>query len=108
MLATSDGRTFAVAARLAVPVRYPAVAALGSQLWVFGGQTPAGITDAIQRVDLATGKTAVAGRLPSALAYATGMTVDGNIYVAGGQAAAAASGSGLAGPSAVLATRRRC
>jgi hypothetical protein len=104
VLATADGRTFAVAARLAVPVRYPAVAALGSQLWVFGGQTPAGITDAIQRVDLATGKTAVAGHLPSALAYATGMTVDGHIYVAGGQTAPATSGSGLAGPSAALTT----
>ena len=101
VLVTSDGRKFAVAAKLPVPVRYPAVAALGSQIWVFGGQTPAGITDAIQRVDLATGKAAVAGRLPSALAHATGMTVAGHIYVAGGQIA---SGPGLASPSAALTT----
>ncbi len=101
VLVTSDGRRFAVAAKLPVPVRYPAVAALGSQIWVFGGQTPAGITDAIQRVDLATGKAAVAGRLPSALAHATGMTVAGHIYVAGGQIA---SGPGLASPSAALTT----
>ena len=104
VLVTSDGRSFAVAARLAVPVRYPAVAALGSQLFVFGGQTPAGTTDAIQRVDLATGKTAVTGHLPSALVYATAVTMDGQIYVAGGQTATATSGSGLARPSSALTT----
>ena len=40
VLATADGRHFRTVARLPVPVRYPAVAALGGQIWVFGGQTP--------------------------------------------------------------------
>ena len=53
VLATRDGRHFTVAARLAVPVRYPAVAVLGSQIWVFGGQTSHGITNDIQRISLA-------------------------------------------------------
>jgi len=58
VLATTDGRHFTVAARLAVPVRYPAVALLGSQIWVFGGQTSHGVTNDIQR------STARAGRPP--------------------------------------------
>jgi hypothetical protein len=49
VLATPDGRRFAVAARLPVPVRYPAVAVLGRQIWVFGGQTSHGITNDIHR-----------------------------------------------------------
>ena len=52
VLATPDGRRFTVAARLPVPVRYPAVAVLGRQIWVFGGQTSHGITNDIQRISL--------------------------------------------------------
>jgi hypothetical protein len=85
VLATSDGRGFTVAARLPVPVRYPAVAALGSRIWVFGGQTPSGLTNVIQQVDTATGKATVAGRLPTPLAHAAGFTLGGRLYVAGGQ-----------------------
>jgi DNA-binding beta-propeller fold protein YncE len=103
VLATADGRRFSVAARLPVPVRYPAVAALGSRIWVFGGQTPAGITDAIQQVDTSTGRATVVGRLPTPLAYASGFTLGGRVYVAGGQIAAAGR-SGVAGPSAAQRT----
>jgi hypothetical protein len=104
VLATADGRSFSVAARLPVPVRYPAVAALGSQIWVFGGQTPGGITGAIQRIDLSTGKAAVAGRLPAPLTAAAGFTLGGRIYIAGGQTAPATGRSGLASPTATLTT----
>ena len=52
MLATTDGRHYRTVARLPVPVRYPAVAALGHQIWVFGGQTPAGLTSDVQRIAL--------------------------------------------------------
>jgi hypothetical protein len=38
VLATTDGRTFTKVAALPVPVRYPAVAALGGKVFVFGGQ----------------------------------------------------------------------
>ena len=37
VLATTDGRTFRNVATLKVPVRYPAVAALGGKIFVFGG-----------------------------------------------------------------------
>jgi hypothetical protein len=51
VLATRDGLHFRVAARLPVPVRYAAMAAAGGLIWVFGGQTAAGPTDVIQRID---------------------------------------------------------
>ncbi len=41
VLATTDGRHFRVAARLPVPVRYAATAAVSGLIWVFGG-TPGG------------------------------------------------------------------
>ena len=107
VLATGDGRRFRVAARLPVPVRYPAVAALGSRIWVFGGQTRSGVTSVIQRVDPATGKATVAGQLPAPLAHAAGFTLGGRIFVAGGQTAPSAGRSGTASPSARLSTSNR-
>ena len=125
VLATSDGRRFTVVARLLVPVRYPAVAALGRQIWVFGGQTRAGITSDIQRITLprtssastspasasqagvspARGSAAVAGRLPRPMTAGSAFTLGGRLYVAGGQIAAPArAGQAMASPSARLAT----
>ena len=46
VLATTDGQHFRVAARLPVPVRYAGTAAAGGMIWVFGGQTAGGATDA--------------------------------------------------------------
>ena len=50
VLASTDGRHFRTVARLPVPVRDPAVAALGDQIWVFGGQAATGPVSDIQRV----------------------------------------------------------
>ena len=107
VLATGDGRRFRVAARLPVPVRYPAVAALGSRIWVFGGQTRSGVTSVIQRVDPATGNATVAGQLPVPLAHAAGFTLGGRIFVAGGQTAPSAGRSGTASRPARLSTSNR-
>ncbi len=125
VLATSDGRRFTVVARLPVPVRYPAVAALGRQIWVFGGQTAAGITSDIQRITLpsaspastspasasqtgvspAQGSAAVVGRLPRPMTAGSAFALGGRLYVAGGRIAAPASaGQAMASPSARLAT----
>ena len=84
VLATADGQHFRVAARLAVPVRYAASAIADGRIWVFGGQTAAGPTDVIQRIDPVTGAAAVAGHLPRAVQGATVLGLQGRIFVAGG------------------------
>ncbi len=84
VLATRDGQRFRVAARLPVPVRYAATAAAGGLIWVFGGQTASGATDAIQRIDPASGAAAVAGHLPRPVQGAAALSLGGRIYVAGG------------------------
>ncbi|MBO0866875.1 MAG: hypothetical protein J2P16_17585, partial [Mycobacterium sp.] len=92
VLATDDGRTFHVVTDLAVPVRYPAVAAQGGELYVFGGEGMSGNGHdmaAIQRVDITHGRTTVVGQLPFPLTGAAAFTLHGQIYVAGGQSTAA-------------------
>jgi N-acetylneuraminic acid mutarotase len=92
VLATRDGRHFRVAARLQVPVRYAAVAGDGGEIWMFGGQTPSGATNDMQRISPATGQATVAGHLlPAPLQGAAAIVLDGQIYVAGGVAAGATS-----------------
>ena len=91
VLATRDGRHFRVAARLPVPVRYAAVAAVGAEIWVFGGQTRSGATSAIQRISPAAGQATVVGHLLAPLQGAAAMVLDGQVYLAGGVAAGATS-----------------
>ena len=88
VLATGNGRTFRAVARLPVPVRYAAVAGAGRDIYVFGGQTTAGPSRVIQRVNLDTGRATVVGRLPAPVTGATAFTLAGRIFVAGGQAGA--------------------
>jgi hypothetical protein len=102
VLATGDGHHFRTAARLPVPVRYAAVAALGTQIWVFGGQTANGPTSAVQRIDTGTGRASVVGQLPQPVEGASAVTLGGQVYVAGGQVA---TGPG-AGASPALTTSR--
>ncbi len=92
VLATTDGTHFSTAADLKVPVRYPAVTALGTAIFSFGGQTGGAgtavvATAAIQEIDPATHSARVVGALPQALYGAAAFALDGHIYVAGGQTA---------------------
>lgn len=87
--ATRDGRRFTVVAHLPQPVRYPAVAALGADVYAFGGLISGGeytgdFTNDIQRIDLRTGSARVIGHLPSPVAHAMAATVAGRVYVIGG------------------------
>ena len=89
--ATHDGRHFTVVAHLSQPVRYPAVAALGSDVYTFGGLISGGeydgdFSDDIQRIDLATGSVRIIGHLPTPLAHAMAAAVGGRIYLLGGSA----------------------
>jgi hypothetical protein len=95
VLATTDGRTFSAVASLGVPVRYPAVAAAGRYIYVFGGQSvgpgtsSAPVAD-IQRIDPASHHTSVVGQLPYPLEAAAAVNLGGNIYLAGGERPGAA------------------
>ena len=85
VLATTDGSHFRDVAALAVPVRYPAVAVLGRRIYVVGGQSASGApVDTVQVVDPASHTASVVGRLPLPLAGAVAATLDGTVYVAGG------------------------
>ncbi|HMD46843.1 MAG TPA: PQQ-binding-like beta-propeller repeat protein [Acidimicrobiales bacterium] len=93
VLATTNGRTFTTVASLPVPVRYPAVAALGRTIFVFGGQAVGGAgqpVNVIQAVDPLGHRARVVGHLPEPLEGAAAMTVGGHIYVAGGVTSSAA------------------
>ena len=90
ILATTNGVSFRPVARLAIPVRYAAVAAVGSTLWVVGGVTSTSEggttdTDAVQKVDPVTGQVTIAGRLPQPLSHATALLLGGQIFVLGGR-----------------------
>jgi len=96
VLATANGRTFTKVAALQIPVRYPAVAALGGKVFVFGGQAITGPhagapVDAIQAVDPVRHTAAIIGHLPEPLAGAAAVTVGGELFVAGGESSAAHS-----------------
>ena len=91
VLSTTDGVRFSTTARIPVPVRYPAVAALDARVYAFGGQTAAGgggavtATADIQVIDPASRSAKVVGALPQPLYGAAAFVIDGHLYVAGGQ-----------------------
>jgi N-acetylneuraminic acid mutarotase len=87
--ATRDGRHFSVVAQLPQAVRYPAVAALGADIYAFGGLISGGeysgtFTNDIQRIDLRTGRAHIIGHLSTPLAHAMAATAGGRIYLLGG------------------------
>ncbi len=92
VLATTDGLHYADVARLAVAVRYPAVAALGGKIYVFGGQASNGQpVRTVQAVDPLSHKVVVVGQLPVPLSGAVAVDLGGTIYLAGGDSPAGTS-----------------
>ena len=89
VLATTDARTFTTVADLPVPVRYPAVAAIGGQIYAFGGEGLASgqPVNTIQRIDPARHTATRAGDLPVHLTGAAAVTLGSQIYLAGGNTA---------------------
>lgn len=92
VLATTDGRTFHAVARLKQGVRYPAVAALGGAIYVFGGElatTEGTSTGAqsrlVQRIDPSSGRTRNIGKLPWGIGHAMAFALNGRLYLAGGR-----------------------
>ncbi|MGE5291408.1 MAG: hypothetical protein ACM3ML_30245 [Micromonosporaceae bacterium] len=85
VLATRDGRSFTAVANLPIAVRYAALAVVGHNLWLFGGEKGGTPVSAIQRVDLSTHTATVAGHLPAPVGEATAVVIDGHVYIAGGR-----------------------
>jgi outer membrane protein assembly factor BamB len=82
---TTDGRSYRPVAALPVPVRYPALAVLGSQIYVFGGLLANGRpNNSVQLVDPAGRTARVVGHLPKALDGAAAGVLGGTVYLAGG------------------------
>jgi hypothetical protein len=99
VLATADGKQFSVVASLPVPVRYPAVAALGGKIFVLGGEAITGAgaggpVDTVQVVDPVQRTAHEIGHLSHALMGAAAVVLGGHIFVAGGVAAPTGSASG--------------
>ena len=87
VLATPDGSSFTQVAKLPVPARYLAVAALGGRIFAFGGLTAGGAaSDAIREVNPKAGTARVVGHLPQAVSHANALVLGGSIYVLGGEA----------------------
>jgi len=85
VLATTDGVTFRVAARLPLGVRYPAVAAAGTVIYVFGGESAGSPTAAVEAIDVRSGRARLVGHLPEARAEASAFSIGGALFVAGGR-----------------------
>jgi N-acetylneuraminic acid mutarotase len=92
VIATTDGRSYRPVVALPVPVRYPALAVLGSRIYVFGGLrangNPSGV---VQLVQPGTRTARVVGRLPVPLDGAAAGVLGDTIYLAGGRTAAGAT-----------------
>jgi N-acetylneuraminic acid mutarotase len=89
VLATDDGAHVRVVGRLAVAVRYPAVAVVDGALYVIGGATSGGEdagtdTNVVERVDLQTGNATVIAQLPYTLSHASAAVIGGAVYIVGG------------------------
>lgn len=84
VLATDDGRVFTTVAELVMPVRYPAVAALGPEVLVAGGMAAGRATDLVQGVDPGRGSAEIIGKLPFPLQGAAAFALAGQLWIAGG------------------------
>ncbi len=89
VVATTDGRSYRNVVALPVPIRYPALAALGSRIYVFGGLEANGRpSGAVQLLDPERRTARVVGRLPVPLSAAAAGVLGGTIYLVGGRTAA--------------------
>jgi hypothetical protein len=104
VLATSDGQHFVTVASLPVPVLFPAVAAVGNRLYVFGGVAVTGAeagrpVNTIQVVDLKTHKVTATGRLPEPLTASAAVVLGHDVLLAGGDTTSGGAGTSTTGPA---------
>jgi hypothetical protein len=85
---TSDGTSFSVAGQIATVERYPAIAVVGTTIYLFGGLVAGGeyngtFSATVQSFDVATRQGHVVGQLPVPLAHARAAVLDGPLLVFG-------------------------
>ena len=80
------GATWHDAGTLTQPVRYPAIAVIGTAAYLFGGVTTTNGTDttAIQRYDPKTHTTSVIAQLPAPLSHTSAITFGNVVFLLGG------------------------
>ncbi len=89
VLSTTNGKVFDNVGELKIPVRYAAVASVGSNIYIFGGEQIGGAnsgvpTNVIQMINTQKKSIKVIGTLPLPLEGASAFNLGGNIYIAGG------------------------
>jgi len=99
VLSVANGNKVVVIGHLAVPVRYPGVAALGDTIYVFGGEEVLGAnagepTSIVQTINIKSGSSSVITHLPVALAGTEAVSSGGHIIVCGGDESVNSSGMG--------------
>ncbi len=84
VLRLGPGDRTTVVARLPAGVRYAGVAALGDAIYVAGGVTTGGPSDAVYRVDIARHRVSRIANLPRPVAHAPLVTSAGALWLVGG------------------------
>ena len=89
ILATADGSSFHVVGKLVTPVRAPALAAVGTTVYVFGGvisgpDSNGTFSPGVQSYNISTGLSKTVGTLPAPLAHARAVALGDQVYVLGG------------------------
>jgi hypothetical protein len=85
IVAWRPGRRPTVVARVPEGLRYAGVTVAGGGLFVLGGVTPAGPSNAIYRFDLATRRVRRIGTLPHPTEHTNAVTLGSTIYLIGGR-----------------------
>ena len=85
---TTDGRHFRLVAMLPIGLRYPAVAALGTNVVIAGGTAATGASSRVFVFGTQSAHIRSLGDLPSATAGAEAFAWGGRVYVSGGADAA--------------------
>jgi hypothetical protein len=85
IVAWHPGSKPTVVGRVPDGLRYAAVTIAGSGLFVLGGVTPAGTSDAIYRFDLSTHRVKRIGTLPHPTEHGNAVTLGSTIYLVGGR-----------------------
>jgi hypothetical protein len=84
ILVTRDGRHYALAGRLPVGLRYPAVAADHGNIIVAGGESARGTSDVVYTFNPLTGRVRLAAHLPAPVAHASLIVAGDALYLIGG------------------------